>query len=320
MDGLMRRLEWAIGWLVPPVFTILTMRLLLEAILRTGGPIGNDARIYYRASDAWLAGTDPWLAHTANEISGWTYHFAALPPMVVLGVPLTLLPEDVAVVLVMIGMASAGVLAVWRLGLPWYYLLFPPMVESVLSANPSNLVLVLLLVGTGWLASLIKVYAVVPMAGEGWWRGILVAGAVTLATVAIWPDLWAYYLTDFVDRQAQLTIEARGGYSAWGRPLLLVGTVIALLYLAVRDRRAAGWLAVPAAWPGSQLHWSTLALPVVTPWLALLLALPIRGLPAFAVMLYALSIALSRVRTRAGADDHATARLDAIDGPVESSS
>jgi hypothetical protein len=37
-------------------------------------------------------------------------------------------------------------------------------------------------------------------------------------------------------------------------------------------------------------------------------------------MLYALSIALSRVRTRAGADDHGTARLDAIDGPVESSS
>jgi hypothetical protein len=298
MEGLLRRLEWAIDWLVPPVFAILTIRLLLEAILRTGGPVGNDTRIYYRASEAWLAGTDPWLAHTVNEVSGWTYHFAALPPMVVLGVPLTLVPEDVAVVLVMIGMACAGVLAVWRLRLPWHYLLFPPLVESVLSANPSNLVLVLLLVGAGWLASLIKVYAVVPMAGEGWWRGILVAAAVTLATVVIWPDLWVAYSTDFVDRQAQLTVEARGGYSAWGRPLLLAGTVIALLYLVQKDRRAAGWLAVPAVWPGSQMHWSTLALPVATPWLALLLAFPVRGLPGFAVVLYALSVALAPVVAR----------------------
>ena len=56
-------------------------------------------------------------------------------------------------------------------------------------------------------------------------------------------------------------------------------TVVALAMLALRDRAAAGWLAVPAAWPASQLHYSTMALPVMTPLLAFFLAIPILRLP-----------------------------------------
>jgi hypothetical protein len=56
-------------------------------------------------------------------------------------------------------------------------------------------------------------------------------------------------------------------------------TVVALFLLALRDRRAAGWLAVPAVWPASQLHYSTMALPVMSPLLAFFLAIPVFHLP-----------------------------------------
>ena len=56
-------------------------------------------------------------------------------------------------------------------------------------------------------------------------------------------------------------------------------TIVALGLLALRDRRAAGWLAVPALWPASQLHYSTMALPVMSPLLAFFLAIPILRLP-----------------------------------------
>ena len=38
-------------------------------------------------------------------------------------------------------------------------------------------------------------------------------------------------------------------------------------------------MAVPAAWPASQLHYSTMALPVISPLLAFFLAIPILRLP-----------------------------------------
>jgi len=66
---------------------------------------------------------------------------------------------------------------------------------------------------------------------------------------------------------------------------LLGVTAVALLILAVRDRRAAGWLAVPAAWPSSQFHYSTMALPVMSPLLAVLLAVPVARLAPVAIIL-----------------------------------
>jgi hypothetical protein len=67
--------------------------------------------------------------------------------------------------------------------------------------------------------------------------------------------------------------------------MLLAVTVVALLVLALRDRPAAGWLTVPAIWPASQLHYSTMALPVMSPLLAVFLAVPLLRLPPQVIIL-----------------------------------
>ena len=60
--------------------------------------------------------------------------------------------------------------------------------------------------------------------------------------------------------------------------------VVVLVLLWLKDRRAAAWLAVPAVWPASEFHYSTLALPVMTPILAVLLAPNIQRLPPVAIL------------------------------------
>ena len=59
------------------------------------------------------------------------------------------------------------------------------------------------------------------------------------------------------------------------------------LVLARIDVRAAGWLVVPAIWPSTQFHYSTLAMPVMHPILAMGLALPLPGLPLVVITIYA---------------------------------
>ncbi|HVA85622.1 MAG TPA: hypothetical protein VNF73_04790, partial [Candidatus Saccharimonadales bacterium] len=60
--------------------------------------------------------------------------------------------------------------------------------------------------------------------------------------------------------------------------LLLYGLVTALILLvAVRDVRAAGWLAVPLLWPGAEYHYATFALPVarrLSIWIIAIATLP----------------------------------------------
>jgi len=143
-------------------------------------------------------------------------------------------------------------------------------------------VLALLLADVGWLAAIatgLKVYAFIPLFGEGRWRTIALAVAVNAATILIAPTLWSQYIQQFGAISSRLEFESIQGFSAFYFPPLLVVLVVALALLALRDRQAAGWLAVPAIWPASQLHYSTMALPEMTPLLAFFLAIPILRLP-----------------------------------------
>ena len=83
---------------------------------------------------------------------------------------------------------------------------------------------------------------------------------------------------------ARLAKESALGYSAFYFPGLLIPVVVVLVLLWLKDRRAAAWLAVPAVWPASEFHYSTLALPVMTPILAVLLAPNIQRLPPVAIL------------------------------------
>lgn len=240
-------------------------------------PVGIDATIYYRGVVAWLHGGDPWSASVT--VGSSAYHYAGSPVTTVLMAPAALLGEHEFTIA---WLALTGVAAVWtlrRLRLPLWWLLFPPLAEALFSANPQVVVLALLL-ANGRLASAVatglKVYAFIPLAGEGRWRQIALAVAFNAATILVAPGLWVEYVRRFAEISNRLAIESLHGLSAFYFPALLALTVAALLVLAlvVRDRRAAGWLAVPAVWPSSQFHYSTMALPVMSPLLAALLAIP----------------------------------------------
>ena len=243
-------------------------------------PMGIDAQIYYRGVVAWLAGGNPWDA--AVVVNGFAYHYAGSPATTVVMAPVALLPEDVFTAAWLILTWAAAIWILRRVHLPIWWLLFPPISEGLFSGNPQVIVLALILTDRSWLAAIgtaLKVYAFVPLAGEGRWRTIGVALAVNAATVVIAPGLWLRYVGLFGTISGRLAYESNQGFSAFYFPALLAVTVVALGLLALRDRRTAGWLAVPALWPSSQLHYSMMALPVMSPLLAFFLAIPVFRLP-----------------------------------------
>jgi hypothetical protein len=249
-------------------------------------PVGLDATIYYRGVVAWLNGTNPWDA--AVSVGGFAYHYAGTPVTTVIMAPAALLSEEVFTAAWLALTLVATVWTLRRLSFPLWWLLFPPIAEALFSANPQLVVLALLVANhaaASALATALKVYAFIPLFGESRWRQIAVAVAFNAATIAIAPGLWLDYLRQFGSISTRLEYESLQGLSAFYFPALLAVTVLALLILALRDRRAAGWLAVPAVWPSSQFHYSTMALPVMSPLLAVLLAVPMLRQPPVVIVL-----------------------------------
>jgi hypothetical protein len=249
-------------------------------------PVGLDATIYYRGVVAWLNGANPWDA--AVTVSGYAYHYAGTPVTTVIMAPAALLSEDVFTAAWLVLTLLATIWTLRRLGFPIWWLLFPPIAEALFSANPQLVVLALLVANhaaASAVATALKVYAFIPLFGESRWRQIAVAVAINAATIAIAPGLWLDYLRQFGSISTRLESESLQGLSAFYFPALLAVTVLALVILALRDRRAAGWLAVPAVWPSSQFHYSTMALPVMSPLMAVLLAVPMLRQPPVVIVL-----------------------------------
>jgi hypothetical protein len=279
-------LKRAAGLLLPVVFIPLSAADVVASV--AAGWLGADASLYYRASALWLSGGSPYDAIHIHL--GRVFHYVALPTTTVLLAPVTVMPENIFVVVWVVVQVCAAAYVVRRLKLAWWWFAFPPLVHGVVAGNPSPVLLALLIAAhpiAKAVAVLLKVYAVVPLLGERRWKSILVAGGLGLLTILIAPALWIEFIQGSGGRTDRLLIESTGGFSAFGNPLLMVGAVLALLLIARRDLRVAGWLAPIALWPGSQFHWSTLAMPVMTLPLAYLLALPAHGLPPVAVMVYA---------------------------------
>jgi hypothetical protein len=122
---------------------------------------------------------------------------------------------------------------------------------------------------------------------------------LTIATFVVAPSLWIQYLNEFGKISANLAQQSDNGYSAFYYPLLLVPAAVAIVLLWRRDAKAAAWLAVPALWPSTEFHYSTFAQPVMTPLLAVLLAVPTPQLAPVAIMLYVFwRFAMEPFRTR----------------------
>jgi hypothetical protein len=168
----------------------------------------------------------------------------------------------------LLGLVAAAWL-VRRLGLPAWWILFPPLTHAIWNGNPQTLMLALLLVGHPLASAAavgLKLYGAVPLIARP--RHLLVAAIALLVTLPIVP--WQQYLADGL---AVSHLEGAWNGSAWRVPILLAPTLLGLWILR---RRGAEWLAVPAVWPQTQFYYVSTALPAVAqrPFLAAALALP----------------------------------------------
>lgn len=258
-----------------------SITLVRVSVLATGQP-GFDGRLYLRATSAWLDGQDPWILIA-------TQRFAAPPPTLIPLAPIALLPEDLGVALLLLAAVAGAIATVRLLHLPWWWLLFPPLVDGAWNANPQTLLVPLILVGAGPVAAFLKVYAIVPMALTLRWRALLVTAALLLLTAPLLP--WASYIRQFGDLSQVLATQSDGGLSATAVPLLIPVAVIAL---AFSGRERTAWLAVPVLWPSTQWYYSTLAMPALTSVAAAFMAIPV---PGIAVVAAVVAVAVERRRT-----------------------
>lgn len=235
-----------------------------------------DGTLYIEATRTWLAGGDPFTV----EIHQLT--LAAPPPTFLPLVPLAALPPGLGLAILIVALAVSAVLTVRLLGLPWWWLAFPPLVECVITGNAHGLLLPLMLTGHGWLAILLKMYAAIPLAILGQWRQLLLAAVAILVTIPILP--WGPYIGKYADIAARYAETSRAGLPP---DLLLAFAPLALLALLMIGRERAAWMAVPALWPSPQPYYSTLGMPTRSAAAMAVVAAPIPQSGLFALLLLA---------------------------------
>ena len=267
-----------------------TLSLMRLSYLATGEP-ATDLRLYLRGTAAWLHGEDPWAVHMG------TLHYAAAPPSLLPMVPFAILPEALGVVLLAVLGIAASLWTLRRLELPLWWIAWPPLVDNLWNGNPQLFLVPLLLGPAAWLAPIVKAYAVVPLVVQWRLRALAVTVAVGLATLPLLP--WANYLGRLSATSTLLAEQSQGGMSAWFLPILVPPAVLALIVLG---RRRASWWAIPALWPSTQWYYSLMAMPVLTPLTAAILAAPVQGGPAVAVIAAAIEVWYRRRKARLVSD------------------
>jgi hypothetical protein len=265
--------------LLPVWFTIWTLRLLVP-YAQLGLPVGFDARIYHQAALAALAGGNPW---TDTHLAAG---FAGPPPMLLPFYATSLLGETGAATIWVVAAAISAVLVLRRVGLPLWWLLFPPLSIGIWSGNPNLPVVALLLASSpvaDAAASVLKIYSLIPSVLLGRLQGVVLTLVVLVVTAPLVP--WATFLETWPKVQSTLA-EQSPGLSAWPDPILLALAAVGLLLVG---RERAAWWAVPSVWPSTQIHYAALALPAMSLPGAYLLSLPLnRGAVAIGVLLTAL--------------------------------
>lgn len=290
--------------------------------------VGRDFWIYRNAAVNLLSGADPWAASAPWNGTDW--HFAAPPTAAQLFIPFAWLDASVGLVAFLVLSGGAIVLALRRLGLPLWWLLFPPLTEGIFSANPQVLLLGLLLAGAGgirpgwsaWtiataraVATGLKIYALIPVLARREGRAIAAIAALGVMSVAVAPGVWQSYHSQFGMISSRVIEESNGGLSAaiflipanFGTALppdetlrLLVGVafyglMIALVLIAaIRDVAAAGWLAAPLLWPAAEYHLATMAIPIARRLSIWVIAIPTLPTYLFGLILLAYEIAAAR--------------------------
>jgi hypothetical protein len=262
-----------------------------------GGSV--DSTLYFRATEAWLNGADPWAVTSPSGI-----YFAGLPTTLLLNLPLV--PFGPGVVRAFWFAADlAGWLAVMRtLRLPPWWILFPPFIDAWSNGNPDPALAGLIVVGGGAIAAIAKPYTVPAMLGEGRLRALVGAAAIAAITLPVLP--WGSFFARFDDIQRNLITQGVG-MSAWGNAPLMLAVVVALVLLGPR---LGLLLTAPSLWPYSQLHYSIFSARAgaSSAFLALVLAIP-HAAP-YGVIVYAAAVRLMPA---------ASARFGRVAAPGQSS-
>lgn len=261
--------------LMTAYFTIASSGIAPVYVLRPDQLFG-DARLYFRATGAWVAGGNPWAVDNGGIL------FAAPPPALLLNLPLLPFGEWAAVAFWVVANAVAVVWLLRRLGLAPHWLLFYPVVEGFTSASPDLTLAAIVLVGGGALAAATKPYSVPALLAAGRWRAAIAGGAIVALTVPLLP--WPAFLASGA---ASTLVGQAVPNSAWGLPVLTVVTAIALLSLGPRRALA---LAVPAI-IGQQPHYALFSLRWIaaSPLMTIGVAWPARGAAAVGAIAYAVA-------------------------------
>jgi hypothetical protein len=246
----------------------------------------GDVRIYFRATAAWLSGTNPWLANNDGAL------YAAPPPALLLNVPLVPLGEQAAVLIWVAASAVAVAYIIRNLHLPLWFVLFYPLVEAFFGGSPDLVLAALVLAGLGAVAAMVKPYSIPAMLSDRRWRAVVAAAVVTLLTMPILP--WGEF---FANGSAVVSVSAGQSHpnSALGIPWLMVVTAIALVSLGPRRALA---LVVPAL-IGQQPHYAVFSLLAISGSTAATLGggWPAQGAAAVGVIAYALTNRIGLARS-----------------------
>lgn len=251
-----------------------------------------DAHVYYRATEAWLSGANPWL----TEWYGVPY--SAPPPALLLNLPLMPFGETFAVAFwVTANSISVGVL-LRRFRLPLWWALFHPIFEGYLAASPDITLAALVIIGGGSLAALMKPYSIPAMLAANRWRAVLLAAGTGLVSVPLLP--WATFLNSR-DLIGAAFRDYAVPVSAFGSVGLMLVTAIALLSLG----RVPGLALTTPGLLAQQPHYNVFSLQTIarSRILTWTLGLPVEHMAAFGVVAYAVADGYRR---------HGSKRLDGL--------
>jgi hypothetical protein len=297
--ALMEVVRPRLPWLLATWFVVISVMRLIVIV---PGGFGIDGRLYRAATVAWLGGGDPWYV-AINGIS-----CGAPPPTLLPMLPFALVPEPIGVGAIVVLSVGGSLWAFRKLGMPWWWIAFPPLVDGFWNANPHGLVMPLLVAGLTPLAIFVKLYAgVVPVIRFAF-RPLVVTAVLLLATAPVLP--WSTYIADLPYISSQLRIVSQGGLSVWSLdpvlvPIAVATVLIALAILVVLEQERAAWAAMPVFWPWTQWYYSSLAIPALAgdgAWMiaAAIMAIPLQGGPVLGIIALAVIALAKRRRLRAG--------------------
>jgi hypothetical protein len=263
--------------LVLMVWFAINTGILLAPYLAYPWAFGGDARVYAQAAGLWLEGQDPYAPLPNTAVS-----LVSHPHLLLFYAPFAGLPPTVVGLTWTIGLLLLSAMALRRLGLPLWWLAFPPLADAIRWGSVDALLLPLLVIGPRWLAPIAKPFAGLPLLADRHWRDAVISVLLGIALIAILP--WRQFFSHLPDIATEIGLNAQD-LSAFGEPVAMLAGAIALVSLGWRRGL---WLATPVLWPSTQLHYAAMTVPALSRSVAFFFALPVPGAPVIGVIVGAI--------------------------------